>query len=136
MSLVVILPGPEDLGAGQVASAIRRGGAEVLVVPGPVLEAAHWEHRVADGQSRTLVRLPDGTVLDDADPSPGDRCRVVEGHRAVAAQHLGPRVQRLHRCLDGRDVPGGRRVALRDDDQVGHPHVRLTRVEGGLVTGP
>jgi len=66
MSLVVILPGPEDLGAGQVASAIRRGGAEVLVVPGPVLEAAHWEHRVADGQSRTLVRLPDGTVLDDA----------------------------------------------------------------------
>ena len=66
MSLVVILPGPEDPGPGRSRPRSGAAAPRSSVVPGPVLEAAHWEHRVADGQSRTLVRLPDGTVLDDA----------------------------------------------------------------------
>lgn len=65
MSLVVILPGPEDLGAGQVAASIRRRGGEVVVVPGYALEESRWEHHIVDGLSHTVIRLPDGQLLAD-----------------------------------------------------------------------
>ena len=66
MALVVILPGPEDFGAGQVVSALRRRGADAAVVPGAILEVSRWEHRVVGGRAETVITLPTGLQLSSA----------------------------------------------------------------------
>lgn len=64
MPYALILSGPDNLGAGQVASALRRRGTPVLRVSGEMLEMSRWEHRVENGLSHSRIHLPDGKVLD------------------------------------------------------------------------
>ncbi|MFG2820181.1 hypothetical protein ACGFX4_12205 [Kitasatospora sp. NPDC048365] len=68
---VAVLAGPGDAGAEAVAGALaaRLGGDRVHRLTPARLARARWSHRVGpDGRARTRISLPDGTVLDSAEP--------------------------------------------------------------------
>lgn len=66
MTLVVILPGPADAGAREVASRVAGRGHEVLTLTPAHLETMTWEHRIEGGAVTTrLVPRAGAPVLDD-----------------------------------------------------------------------
>ena len=46
MGLILLLPGPDGLGAGEVAGALRRLGHDVVILTALALEGSTWEHRI------------------------------------------------------------------------------------------
>lgn len=67
MGPVLLLPGPDDLGAGEVAIAMRRLGHDVVVLTALALEGATWEHRVDAAGTRTRLTVAGRPPIENAD---------------------------------------------------------------------
>lgn len=126
MALVILLPGPEDLGAGEVASAVRARGHDVVTLAPARLESLTWEHRLEDGRVATRITLPGGRVIDDrsvgavlnrvvaptlirfARSGGRDRSYAIAEWQALLASWLGSLGDRVVGAIDGQGATPAR----------------------------